>query len=329
MRLTSRQCSRRCWPPTSNAGVLACIVCTPPFVLFKKLVFISRVAEGPGAFVATPPGPFDCNAPIVDANPAPPGKVVPMGGAICVWGAAFVGDCQNRRIRCIDLRAAIGFQPCPPDPGFNPALFTIPMLSAPVCYDDVPPPDEIKKRLWRLDSGLNELTVFCKHLTTIPGQPWFLKPNPFQSDVLLPLGVSSAGCPDVHHRCRSGQYTILLDVTDTIGIHYYDMQQVWFDNKPMESDVHVLFHGLEGLPACTDLHLRPDAKFIPPGAPCNVAWWLNLLGIAYDEFIDQSDLSYPSGQFRFLHAEHHQADRRSVAGADYGSARSGQPPARA
>jgi len=152
----------------------------------------------------------------------------------------------------------------------------------------VGPVDEIKKRLWRLDSGLNELTVRWQHLTTLPGQPWFQKPDPFASDSLLPWAVSDAGgCPDPHHRCRSGQYTILLDVTDTLNNHYYDTQQVWFDNKPMISDVHVFFQGIQGLADCTDLHLRPGAPFIPPGAPCNLPWFVNLLGIAYDEYIDE------------------------------------------
>ncbi len=290
---------RVCVYPT--AGARTCC-CTPPFVLFKKLVFISRIAENPGAFVQTPPGPFDGGAQIVSSNPAPPGVMVPVGGPISVWGAAFVGDCQNRRIKCIDLRAAIGFQVGPENLGFAATLplYTIPLLSAPVCYDDVPPLDEIKKRLWRLDSGLNELTVFWKHLTTLPGQPWFLKPDPFRSDLGLPLGISAAGCPDPHHRCRSGQYTILLEVTDTLNNRYYDTQQVLFDNKTMAANVHVLFHGLEGLPSCQDLHLNPNSPFIPPGAPCNVQWPVNLLGIAYDELIDEMDINaYPNNNFDF------------------------------
>jgi hypothetical protein len=288
---------RLCIYATNNVRTCCCT----QFALFKKLVFITRIAETPGAFVATPPGPFLGTSQIVNSNPAPPGVVVPVGGAISVWGAAFVGECQNRKIKCIDLRAAIGFQVGPEDPGFAATLplYTIPLLSAPICYDDVPPADEIKKRLIRLDSPLSELTAFWKHLTTIPGQPWLLKPNPFQSDSGLPVGISAAGCPDPHHRCRSGQYTILLDVTDTLLIHYYDTQQVWFDNKTMATSVQVLFHGLEGLPSCQDLHLNSNSAFIPPGAPCNVAWPVNLLGIAYDEYIDETDLTYPSDNFDF------------------------------
>jgi hypothetical protein len=174
------------------------------------------------------------------------------------------------------------------------------MLLAPICYDDVPPADEIKKRLWRLDSGLNDLTVKWKHLTTIPPQPWVLKPEPFGSQSLLPLGINdTSGCPDVHHRCRSGKYTLLLEVTDTLNHTYYDTQHVWFDNKPMKYGVHVLFAGLSGVPSCSDLHLNPDQPFIPQGANCNMPWNLDLLGVAYDEYIDQTDLTYPSDNFDF------------------------------
>ena len=111
--------------------------------------------------------------------------------------------------------------------------------------------------------------------------------------------MDASGCPDPHHRCHSGKYTLLLDVTDTLGNHYYDTQHVWFDNKPMVYDKYVVFEGIEGLPSCTDLHLGPETKLIPPGAPCGVPWPVALLGIAYDEYIDETDLAYPSDNFDF------------------------------
>jgi hypothetical protein len=64
-----------------------------------------------------------------------------------VWGAAFVGECADRKIACFDLRAAVGFQVGPDNAGFIATLplYTIPMLTAPVCYNDVSPLDQIKK----------------------------------------------------------------------------------------------------------------------------------------------------------------------------------------
>jgi hypothetical protein len=62
----------------------------------------------------------------------------------------------------------------------------------------------------------------------------------------------------------------------------------------MIDNQHALFAGLEGLPACSDMGL---GGFVPPGAPCGVPWPINLLGIAYDEYIDETDFTYPSDNF--------------------------------
>src|SRR5260370_16883907 len=67
----------------------------------------------------------------------------------------------------------------------------------------------------------------------------------------------------------------------------------------MSTNVQVLFPGREGLPSRQVLHLGPSGPFIPPGSPCTVPWFLNLLGIAYDEFIDEPDLTSPSDNFDF------------------------------
>ena len=287
----------------SSAANVPSTCCCRIFVLFKKMVWIARVADLPGAPVATPPGPFLGTTPIVSGNPAPPGVVVPVGGSISVRGAAFVGECGNRKIKCFDLRAAVGWHPGPEDVGFAATvpLYTIPMLAAPICYDDV---DEAKKRAqWnRRDDLESMLTVIWEKKTIGSLQLWKLKDNPFHSHVGLPLGLSAGSplCPDPHHRCRSGKYTILLEVQDTFGNFYYDTQRVWFDNKPMLTGTHVSFRAIEGLPGCTDLHLEAEnSPFVPNGAPCGVPWSVNLLGIAYDEYVDETDLSYPSDNFDF------------------------------
>ena len=291
---------RVCVYPASPSISRTC--CCIQFLLFKKLVWISRVADLPGAPVQIPPGPFLGNTPIV--NPA--GLVVPVGGNVHVKGAAFVGECVNRKIKCFDLRAAVGWHPGPEAPGFAATLplYTIPMLNAPICYDDPDPVTELRKRAQvnRRDDLESMLTVFWQKRTIGTMDFWKLKPRAFRSHVSLPLTVSagSPACPDPHHRCRSGKYTLLLEVEDTLGNFYYDTQQVWFDNKRMTNNVHVVFEGIEGLGRCTELHITPaDSPFVPPGAPCGVPWHVNLLGIAYDEYIDETDLSYPSDNFDF------------------------------
>jgi hypothetical protein len=272
------------------ANTAACCFCIQ-FALFKKMVWIDRVADLPGAPVQTPPGWFDQplppQVPIVNTNPG--GIIVPVGACISVVGTAVVGDCQNRKIACVDLRAAIGWQPGTAEPGFAASLplYTIAMLLAPICYPDPDPAVEAKKRApW---NQLYERPLTARWVpTNIP---------PFDTQYCLPrYCFNSAGllppCPDTQHGCHSGKYTLLLDVTDTLNNHYYDTQQVWFDNKP----IYVEFSGLEGVGACQDVCLR---KYVPQGAPCNTCWPLNLLGIVFDEFIDPADISYPSDNFDF------------------------------
>lgn len=276
--------------------------CCIQFALFKVLVWIDHVANAP---VRTPLGPFDPNSDIVNTNPG--GVVVPVGCCVTVRGSAYVGDCNNRRIKCFNLRWGIGFLPGPGELGFNPADYTGSLLDpfGPVCYTDADPAVEARKRAqWNyVIGGILTTTLVDTVEIKFDGitikDLWKRSDFCFDSASGLPLGVTAAGCPDPHHRCRSGKYTLLLDVTDTLNNHYYDTQHVWFDNKPMYQDVHVLFAGLEGLPGCTDLHLGLNTPFVPPGAPCGVAWPINLLGIAYDEYIDETDLAYPSDNFDY------------------------------
>ena len=256
--------------------------CCIQFNLFKRLVWIERVANAP---VATPPGPFVPTASIVNMNPG--GIVVPVGCCVTVRGSAFVGDCNDRHIKCFDLRYGLGFLPGPGEAGFNPGDYFASLLPIPVCYT---PPDEADKRApWNQVISRALTTQFVQTTLDYFGTPmkfWKLQDFCFDSASLLPP------CPDAQHHCRSGKYTLLLDVEDTVGNHYYDTQQVWFDNKPLT----VEFGGLEGLPGCEDLGLQ---KFLPPGASCAVPWPINLLGIAYDEYIDSADLSYPSDNFDY------------------------------
>jgi hypothetical protein len=258
--------------------------CCIQFNLFKRLVWIDHVAEhsvktGPGF------GPFNPDSPIVDNNPG--GVVVPVGCCVEVAGSAFVGDCNDRRIKCFDLRYGLGFLPGPGQPGFSPAVYIGSLLPTPVCYE---PPDEAGKRApWNQVIGRALTTRFVQTEIDFFGNTikiWKLKDFCFNGANLLPP------CPDAQHACRSGKYTLLLDVEDTLGNHYYDTQHVWFDNKP----IHVEFGGLEGVKGCEDVSLK---NFVLPGAPCASPWPMNLLGIAYDEYIDNADLSYPSDNFDF------------------------------
>jgi hypothetical protein len=264
--------------------------CCTGFTLFKQLVYIERVAETPGAPVKTPPGPFDPDASIVNTNPG--GIVVPVGGCVHVKGSAWVGECNNRKIKCFDLKYGLGFLPGPKDPGFNPADYTGSLLKSKVCYTDADPTEEANKRApWNQVIGRDLTSELVKTQIDFFGsniELWKLRDYCFNSAAKLP------GCPDATHHCHSGKYTLLIEVEDTLGNMYYDTQHVWFDNKP----IHVKFMGIQGLKSCAELHLD-DGGFLPKGAPCDKPWPINLEGIVYDEYIDEADTSYPSDNFDY------------------------------
>ncbi len=281
---------RLCVFSTTPNAPPACCECIT-FALFKVLVWMDHVAGAP----ISPADPFNPNAELINVT----GEVVPVGCCVYVTGSAFVGDCNTRRIKCFDLRWGIGFLPGPNEVGFNPAAYSGSLLvdgGGPVCYTDPDPVIEAGKRApWNRVIG-GRLTTHLVDNIDIPElgieDLWKRSDFCFRSDVFLP------GCADANHHCRSGKFTLLLDVWDTLDIHYYDTQHVWFDNKPL----HVEFGGLEGLPGCTDLHLGTDSKFVPPGAPCGIPWPVSLLGIAYDESIDYFDPGfnvYPNDNFDF------------------------------
>ena len=78
------------------------------------------------------------------------------------------------------------------------------------------------------------------------------------------------GCPDPQHRCRSGKYTLLLDVSDTtrraLLRHAAGVVRQQADGHRGPRRVR----GHRGSAACTDL--TSANKMIPAGAPCGIAW---------------------------------------------------------
>jgi hypothetical protein len=77
----------------------------------------------------------------------------------------------------------------------------------------------------------------------------------------------------------SGLFTVKLDVEDVDGNHYCDLQRIWLDNKPIHAVLRI-----EAVPPCTDIKLSQFAQ--PPD--CSNPWPLPLVGIAYDEYIDEA-----------------------------------------
>ena len=277
---------------TSKAGGAAPPCCCIVFNLFKRFVWINRV----GAAWVGDSGVFDPAAPLVYPPAGDPSShLVPVGCCVNIHGAAWVGECNDRRIKCFSLHYARGFLPGPTQPGFNPAAYTPLPGQPPVCYT---PPDEAEKRAQPNELTANDsiLTTQWQQVTidlsswfnlpphTIEHKEWHLQPHCFDSS-LLPA------CLDAEHGCGSGQYTLLLDVEDTIGNHYYDTQHAWFDNKAL----HLSLGGLEGLKSCETLSMK---KFTGT-KPCAQPWPLPVMGTAYDEYIIPKNHAYPSDNFDF------------------------------
>jgi hypothetical protein len=282
-----RICLKSSKPGT--APPCCCII----FNLYKRFAWINRV----GAAWVGGGGVYDPNAPLVyPPLPDPSSHLVPVGCCVNIHGAAWVGECNDRRIKCFSLRYAPGFLPGPTENGFNPGLYTALPGQAPVCYT---PPDEAEKRAQPNELIANDsiLTTHWEQVTidysylfhlpphTIELKEWQLRPQCFDSTKL-------PACLDQHHTCASGQYTLLLDVEDTQGYHYYDTQHVWFDNK----DLHVTLAGLKGWEQCQTLSLK---KF-SGGQPCAVPWPVPVMGTVFDESIDAINPPvYPNYNFDF------------------------------
>jgi hypothetical protein len=91
--------------------------------------------------------------------------------------------------------------------------------------------------------------------------------------------------------CHSGRYTLRLTVEDTSGDVKHDLQQVWFDNK----DIYCKIFQIGDVPSCDSINLSKFAM----GGNCSVPWEANLMGIAYDEYIEEGNTTEPSDNFDY------------------------------
>lgn len=95
---------------------------------------------------------------------------------------------------------------------------------------------------------------------------------------------NSHNLPQMHttyHDSGTGKFTLLLQVIDTSGNQFYDIQRVWVDNEPVMAQIA----GISGLPACTDLYTQDaNGNFKSVG----------IEGIAWDALIDPADSTKPT-----------------------------------
>jgi hypothetical protein len=261
------------------------------FQIFKKRVWIGAIEGVP---VESPPGWVDPNARLFNAGL---GQVASFGTALEIWGHAFVGGCFGREIKRYTLSYQPGFVN---DPTLGPwtqfwqvdynslrqkaAVQTgnLDLTSfwrfVQLCFIGPCPPNPT------LDYDELDPTRWISGVTppAVPGGQFF----PIDPE-LAPIWASQSLPPT---NCYSGQYTLRLAVEDTLGGIYYDTQHVWFDNKAIYGEITSLL----GVAPCAVLNLSQ----IPNAGNCGVVWPLSIQGIAYDEYILETDtVTHPSDNF--------------------------------
>ncbi|MFZ5896344.1 MAG: hypothetical protein ACOY0T_35140 [Myxococcota bacterium] len=257
---------------------------TTRFQLFRKRVWISALE---GVQVESPPGFADPNARLIDPVTT---QELSFGTALQVMGHALVGKCFGRDIKRYTLH-------------YQPGFVTDPLIGSWTQFWQVDYSSPLQRAA--IQTSNFDLTSFwvLQQVCFFPPCPPFptfnydeLIPTRWQShapgqffpvDPELPPIWGAQSLPPIN--CHSGRYTLRLDVEDTLGNHYYDLQRVWFDNKPVTGEIT----GLQGVPACAVVNL---SQLLNAGN-CSVAWPLTIDGIAYDEFIIEGDTTVPSDNY--------------------------------
>jgi hypothetical protein len=83
------------------------------------------------------------------------------------------------------------------------------------------------------------------------------------------------------HEGGTGKFTFLLQLVDTGGNAYYDIQRAWIDNEPIKAQIT----GIGGLAPCADLYMQTQ-----PG----VFRTVNVEGTAWDPLIEPGNLTQPT-----------------------------------
>ena len=271
------------------AGTTPC--CTEvEFQIFRQRVWITSV-EG---VITGPNGVLDPTAQLMAG-----GVVKSFGSALGITGRAWVGQCTGREIKRFTLSYQPGFVVVAGGAGWT-QFWQVDYLTA-LQRKEIPDAEFTLTSFWYYQPICLPSPPFppgtCFPKDWLGATRWWTGPlipgsvAPTQTFPVDPQAGPTWTAQQVFPlNCHSGKYTLQLDVEDTTGAHYYDIQQIWIDNK----EIHGKIAQYAGVPPCSSLTL---SQFAPPGAPCNVPWPADLLGIAYDEYISEGDLSIPSDNF--------------------------------
>jgi hypothetical protein len=265
---------------SSLTGVAA-KCCTIAFTLQRSLACISGIE---GFTAATPPGVFDPTAQIVNGD----GDVLSFGTELKIFGSAWIGGCHLRDIKSYTLSYHSGFVTDPLLPGFVQFWqvdYIVPLQK------DANMNKVFERELtnrWRELKICLPPPIGCIVLSNyLEGIRWSTEVP--RSYPIVPSGLpywQSTPLPQTN--CQSGKYTLRLKVEDESGNVVYRLRPVWFDNKRIYGDISQI----AGVPVCEAIRL---SKFA--GLDCKTEWPVQLMGIAYDQYIEEGNSSVPSDNF--------------------------------
>ncbi|HML79340.1 hypothetical protein [Geobacter sulfurreducens] len=248
---------------------------TITFSLFKQDV---RILGFDGAFTLDTTA-YDPAAMFVETVPAlctrPSGvHEISFGECLSIWGSAFVGGCEGRKIKRYLIDYKPGFETDPTTGGW--------INIWKVEYNTV---WQYRDMNMRKDTSVLTASWVTDCVVPVPFPPYCL--------MNVPEARLAPSCWQTHvSTCGlSGLVTLRLMVEDTGGTLYYDTQKVWIDNKPICAMIRI-----DAVPRCADIRISSFAT--PPD--CGVPWNLPLSGIAWDEYIDPAlPLTRPNDNFDF------------------------------
>lgn len=79
----------------------------------------------------------------------------------------------------------------------------------------------------------------------------------------------------------TGKFSFLLQVIDTAGNSYYDIQRAWIDNEPIQAAIV----GIGNQAPCSDMYTQTHEGIFKT---------VDIRGYAWDQYIDRADLTAPT-----------------------------------
>jgi hypothetical protein len=207
---------------------------------------------------------------------------VSFGDCLTIQGGAFVGGCEDKKIKRYTIDYKAGFETNCATPGWTNIWLV--EYNTPVQYRFIN---------WRTDNSVLTSNWGADCMPAFSGTACGLPPYR-----LVPEALLYPSCWQTHSpaTCQlSGLYTLRLTVEATDGSTYCDTQRIWIDNKPICAMIRI-----DAVPKCADLFVSKFA--VPPD--CSIPWSLPVSGIAYDEYIDDTlPLTRPNDNFDYYYIQ--------------------------